>query len=196
MPPKVHLYEPKIFGFNIHGKRGSKFFNEQQGTIKYIEDSLQQMEKEKLIELQDNLLLCFTGFARSAPEIAKHQIRETPSRHRELNDMQELTKEAYDLLRHAESNLDDFGELLNIQWKIKRSLTNEISNPELDEIYSIGIRNGAIGGKLLGAGGGGFMLFYVRKELHQKIRNALPDKLFVPFNFEYTGSNIIYFAHE
>ena len=77
------------------------------------------MEKEKLIELQDNLLLCFTGFARSAPEIAKHQIRETPSRHRELNDMQELTKEAYDLLRHAESNLGDFGELLNIQWKIR-----------------------------------------------------------------------------
>jgi D-glycero-alpha-D-manno-heptose-7-phosphate kinase len=154
------------------------------------------MEKEKLTELQDNLLLCFTGFARSAPEIAKHQIRETPAKHRELNDMQKLTKEAYDLLRHPGSNLDDFGKLLNIQWKIKRSLTSEISNPELDGIYSVGLRNGAIGGKLLGAGGGGFMLFYARKELHQKIRNALPDKLFVPFNFEYTGSNIIYFAHE
>lgn len=153
------------------------------------------MDRTRLIELQNNLLLCFTGFARSAPEIASHQIKETPARQKELTDMQSLTKEAFTILRNN-SPIDDFGKLLDIQWKIKKSLTNKISNPIIDQIYMTGIGAGAIGGKLLGAGGGGFMLFYANPEKHQAIKSVLKDKLFVPFRFESTGSKIVYFSHE
>jgi D-glycero-alpha-D-manno-heptose-7-phosphate kinase len=153
------------------------------------------MEKDRLVELQSKLLLCFTGFARSAPEIALHQIKETSSRHKELSEMQSLTKEAFSILR-SKAPIDDFGGLLDTQWKIKKSLTNKISNPLIDEIYSAGINAGASGGKLLGAGGGGFMLFYAHPSKHQSIKASLKEKLFVPFRFENTGSKIVYFSHE
>ena len=151
---------------------------------------------ERELALQDNLLLCFTGFARSAPEIAKHQIKETSQRVRELDEMQNLTNEALKILTNVDSSLDAFGKLLGHQWDIKRSLTAHISNSKIDDIYGLGIKNGALGGKLLGAGGGGFMLFYAQKERHSAIKSALGDKLFVPFRFEDTGSKIVYFSHE
>jgi D-glycero-alpha-D-manno-heptose-7-phosphate kinase len=153
------------------------------------------MEKDRLVELQSKLLLCFTGFARSAPEIALHQIKETSLRHKELSEMQSLTKEAFSILR-SKAPIDDFGGLLDTQWKIKKSLTNKISSPLIDEIYSAGINAGASGGKLLGAGGGGFMLFYAHPSKHQSIKASLKEKLFVPFRFENTGSKIVYFSHE
>lgn len=152
--------------------------------------------RDREIALQDNLLLCFTGFARSAPAIAQHQIKETAQRVRELEDMQSLTDEALRVLTDGNSSLDIFGELLGHQWNIKRSLTEHISNPDIDEIYSLGIQKGALGGKLLGAGGGGFMLFYALKERHEGIKQALHNKLFVPFRFEDTGSKIVYYSHE
>lgn len=153
------------------------------------------IDKPRLDELQSKLLLCFTGFARSAPAIAAHQIKETPSKSRELNEIQQLTQEAFSNLRGNDS-IDTFGSLLDTQWRIKKSLTNKISNPSIDEIYEIGMKNGAIGGKLLGAGGGGFMLFYAPTEKHNAIKAALKDKLFVSFRFENTGSKIVYFSHE
>ena len=79
---------------------------------------------------------------------------------------------------------------------IKKSLSNKISNPAIDEIYEAGIKQGAIGGKLLGAGGGGFMLFYADENKHAAIKNSLKHKLFVPFRFDNTGSKIVYFSHE
>jgi len=151
--------------------------------------------REKLHELQDKLLLCFTGFSRSASEIAQHQISMTPGRIKELGAMSDLTREALDILTSGRQ-LDDFGALLNEQWRIKRSLTAYISTPEIDQIYEVAIRNGALGGKLLGAGGGGFMLFYADKERHETIQKSLSDKIFVPFRFESTGSRIVYFSHE
>ncbi len=153
------------------------------------------MEKVRLTELQNNLLLCFTGFARSAPPIAAQQINETPSKHVELTEMHQLTQEAFSILR-GKGSIDSFGSLLNIQWKIKKSITNKISSPKIDEIYDTGMRNGAIGGKLLGAGGGGFMLFYAPLEKHSQVKTALKDKFFVPFRFENTGSKIVYYSHE
>ena len=78
---------------------------------------------------------------------------------------------------------------------IKRSITKKISNKDIDDIYDAGIKAGALGGKLLGAGGGGFMLFYVPKDKQEKVKTALKTKLFVPFRFEYTGSKIIYYSH-
>ena len=152
--------------------------------------------RDREIALQDNLLLCFTGFARSAPEIAQHQIKETPQKVRELDEMQSLTDEALRVLTDESSSLDIFGGLLGHQWNIKRNLTAHISNPEIDEIYNLGIQNGALGGKLLGAGGGGFMLFYAPIERHEGIKQALCKKLFVPFRFEDTGSKIVYYSHE
>jgi D-glycero-alpha-D-manno-heptose-7-phosphate kinase len=92
--------------------------------------------------------------------------------------------------------LNDFGRLLNETWKLKRSLTNKISTSEADEIYSIALKNGALGGKLLGAGGGGFMLIFAPPENHSKIRQALSKFLHVPFKFDTTGSQIVYYSPE
>jgi D-glycero-alpha-D-manno-heptose-7-phosphate kinase len=154
------------------------------------------MSKDKLLELQENLILCFTGDARLAPEFAKQQIKESPGRTRELQDMESLTIEALRILTNESLEIDDFGRLLAEQWKIKRSMTSKISNPGIDEIYETGIKNGALGGKLLGAGGGGFMLFYAKKKDQAKIVDSLSRKLFVTFRFENTGSKIIYYSHE
>ena len=110
--------------------------------------------------------------------------------------MLNIKKEALSILTNHSLNLDLFGELLNDQWKIKRSLTNKISNKDIDLIYELGIDSGAIGGKLLGAGGGGFMLFYVPKKFQNKVKKNLGDKLYVPFRFDFTGSKIVYYSHQ
>ena len=89
-----------------------------------------------------------------------------------------------------------FLELLNEQWHIKKKMTNKISNPMIDDIYDTALRNGAIGGKLLGAGGGGFMVFFAQKEQHKQIVDSLNSKMFVPFSFESTGSSIIHYTQE
>ncbi len=152
--------------------------------------------KDRLAELEARLMLCFTGFSRSAPQIANHQIRETPSRVKELNEMSELTLEAFKVLTNPSIPLDHFGDLLNEQWKIKRSLTSHVSTPEVDYIYETAIKNGAIGGKLLGAGGGGFMVFFAEPTRQREIKESLPGKNFVPFRFEDTGSKLVYYSHE
>ena len=154
------------------------------------------IKKERQFELENNLLLFFTGFSRTASEIAKEQISVTRTKEKELTTMLEISKEGLSRLTDEKQSLDQFGKLLDEQWKIKRSLTNKISNKNIDEIYSAGINAGAIGGKLLGAGGGGFMLFYVSKGKQKNVINALKKKLFVPFRFEFTGSKIIYYSHE
>ena len=153
--------------------------------------------KERLQELQDNLILVFTGFSRNASEVAKVQIAATPDRTRELNTMQELCNQALGLLTDRRTSLDGFGRLLDEQWRIKRVLTDKITNSEIDEIYELMMQNGALGGKLLGAGGGGFMLFYVPTENQGKISDALKHKkkMVLPFRIEFTGSKIVYFSH-
>lgn len=151
---------------------------------------------ERLNELQGNLLLVFTGFARTASEIAASQIVSTPAKAHELRTMQSICDQALEYLIDHKCPLDQFGKLLNEQWYIKRNMTALVSNPTIDDIYNVGIKNGALGGKLLGAGGGGFMLFYAPKEKHSLIQSALNEKLFVPFRFESTGSKIIYFSHD
>jgi len=169
-------------------------------SIQFTKDKIFEVNpivisKSRLEALQENLLLLFTGFSRNAQDIAIHQIKETPARVNELNEMQSLTNEAFSVLK-SDSDLEKFGQLLDTQWKIKKSLTSKISNASIDEIYSICKKNGAIGGKLLGAGGGGFMLLYAPKSVHPRIQSALANKLFVPFRFESTGSKIIYFTHD
>jgi D-glycero-alpha-D-manno-heptose-7-phosphate kinase len=150
---------------------------------------------ERSALLQEHLLLCFTGFARTASEVAAHQIARTAENKSLLHTMSEITEEGLELFRSTEFSMKEFGRLLDLQWSAKRQLSEAISNDELNRIYDIGIESGAYGAKLLGAGGGGFMLFVAEPANHQRIRQALGEKMFVPFRFESTGSSVVYYSH-
>jgi D-glycero-alpha-D-manno-heptose-7-phosphate kinase len=154
------------------------------------------INSEKLNLFQKHFMLFFTGFPRNASDIAGEQIRKTAEKKAELKTMVELVDESLNILNGEIDRLGDFGTLLNEQWKIKRSLTSLISNPEIDEIYEAGMEAGALGGKLLGAGGGGFMLFFAKPEDQAQIKERLDKLLYVPFTFENLGSQIIYYAPE
>ncbi len=147
-------------------------------------------EKQKVFE--NHLLLFFTGLARNASDIAAEQIRLTPAKTKELETMHGMVDQALGLLE--KDNLKDFGHLLDENWKIKRSLTSKISNEQIDGIYEAGVSAGALGGKLLGAGGGGFILFFANPEHHAAIKNKLHKLLYVPIEFENLGSQIIYYG--
>ena len=142
--------------------------------------------------LQDHLMLFFTGFSRTASSIAEAQIRNTPNKQQELLRLRGMVDQAVALLLGSEP-LSAFGRLLDDAWRIKRGLTEYISTPEIDEIYDAARRAGAIGGKLLGAGGGGFMLFIVRPEDQPRLKKALRHLLHVPFHLESQGSQIIFY---
>ena len=150
------------------------------------------MAQERLQMLQDHLLLVYTGIARNASEVAGEQIRLTGQRKNELREMYQMVGEATNILC-SDSDLVKFGELLHDSWGIKRSLTRQVSTPEIDRIYQAARDAGATGGKLLGAGGGGFMLFFVKPEKRQAVESSLHNLLQVPFRFEPTGSRIILF---
>ena len=154
------------------------------------------IDQDKLDSLQDHLMLFFTGFPRNASEIAGEQVRKTPEKKTELKAMMAMVDEALDTLNGSEGRLTDFGKLLHESWKIKRSLTAHITNSWIDEVYEAGLEAGASGGKLLGAGGGGFILFFVKPELQHNVKEKLKKLLYVPFKFENLGSQIIYYAPE
>lgn len=144
----------------------------------------------RLAELQQNFALFFTGFSRTASEIAKEQIKMTPHRKRELDLMHQMVDEAQSIITNSNRSLDEFGQMLHESWQLKRTLTQNITNNSLDEIYEAGRSAGAIGGKLLGAGGGGFMLFYVPPERRKELRMRLKNLLCVPFSFSNRGSHV------
>lgn len=150
---------------------------------------------KKLRNLQDHLMLFFTGFSRNAASIAKKQIDLTPSKTSELNAMVDLCKEAEKSLVESQASISDWGKLLCEQWKIKKSMSNLITNSDIDGMYKKAIDAGAIGGKLLGAGGGGFLLFLVEPEKQHLIKSALNGVLNVPFNFDFSGSQIVYYSN-
>ena len=141
-------------------------------------------------------MLYFTGFSRIASEIAGEQIKKTPDKQNELFKMREMVDEAIGILNGSDSDISDFGKLLHESWKIKRSLTDKISTPQIDKIYNDAFKAGALGGKLLGAGGGGFVLFFVEPEFQPAVRKKLNNLLYVPFKFDTTGSQIIYYSPE
>ena len=139
-----------------------------------------------------NCLLFFTGLSRFASDIALEQIIQTPKKTKELNTMYSMVTDALSILNGKNINIEDFGKLLHESWLLKRSLTNRITSNAIDDIYKIAAKAGAIGGKLLGAGGGGFIIFIAKPELHESIKEKLKDFLNVPFNFENSGSSIIF----
>jgi len=147
---------------------------------------------QRLQLLQRHLLLVFTGFSRTASEIAAEQIKNTPSRKKELHAMRALVDEAVKTLT-TNGDIRDFGKLLHEGWKLKRSISARISNNHVDDVYDQALAAGAIGGKLLGAGGGGFMLLFVEPDKQPVVRAKLAHLLHVPFAFESLGSQIIFY---
>lgn len=146
----------------------------------------------RLEALQSHLLLFFTGFSRLATEVAGDVVQAIPARKNELTRLLELLEEAVKVLNGG-SDLAEFGNLLHEAWQLKRALSPRVSSPAIDGLYERARKAGAIGGKLLGAGGGGFMLVFARPEDHAAIRRELSGFLHVPFRFEFLGSQIIFF---
>ena len=142
--------------------------------------------------LQDHLMLVFTGLSRTASEVAAEQIHVTPKKEQELQAMYQMVDEAIRVLQ-SDEDLAALGRLLDESWRLKRSLTGRISTPQIDDLYDAARRAGALGGKLLGAGGGGFLLLFARPEDQPAIRRALKPYLVVPFQFEDGGSRVIFY---
>lgn len=149
------------------------------------------MDKIRLRKFQNNILLFFSGLSRTASEIVAEQIKNTNINISSLNKMKELVDEAHEILTNPSRDINEFGELLNYTWELKKSLSTKITNDNIDIMYKKAIKAGAIGGKLLGAGGGGFMIFYVEPHQQQKVIKALDGYLHIPFNLDFEGSRII-----
>lgn len=150
------------------------------------------MDRRRLITFQDHFMLFFTGFSRSASKIEEEKIKRINKRKNELRVLQNMVDEAVKILNGR--NFMDFGKLMHESWMLKKRLASNVSNNFIDHIYEIAIKNGAIGGKILGAGGGGFILFFVRPEDRKSLKEALGFLLHVPFRFESSGSQIIYYS--
>lgn len=150
---------------------------------------------ERKKALNDRLMLFFTGFSRFSSDIAKNQVKATRDKTAELLEMKGLVDEVQKLLV-SKADLNEFGRLLDYTWKLKRGITSNISNDDIDNLYRIAVDAGATGGKLLGAGGGGFLLFYVEPELQEQVREVLKELVYVPFEFENEGTKIMYYRPE
>lgn len=143
--------------------------------------------------MQSNLMLFYTGLTHDANSILSEQSKNLVSAEDKIKSQLELCKMTKELKMHLEDgDVDYLGEVLRKSWEIKKTLSSGIANPTIDEIYNKAIAAGADGGKLLGAGGGGFMLFYVRPEHQQNVRKALKDYLEVEFKIDYEGATIIH----
>ena len=141
--------------------------------------------------LNGNLMMFFTGLSRFSFEIQQSTKTAMGSKTAELLEMLGMVDIAEKILVDPSANLDDFGRLLNETWLLKRSISKKISSDYIDECYAKAIRAGALGGKLLGAGGGGCLLFYVTEEKRQSVRDALSDMHEIKFRFENEGTQII-----
>ena len=144
--------------------------------------------------LENNLMLFYTGKTRSAGSILKEQKQNTSSDKKKVENLHKMVQLAKDLKNELlHNNIDSMGEILNEGWKLKQSLASGISNEFINESYEIAMKNGAMGGKLLGAGGGGFLLFYVKEENHRRVRDALTNLKEMPFKFDNKGTTIIHY---
>lgn len=153
------------------------------------------LPQARLRELQSHLMLFFTGFSRIASTVAESKLQNFRNRSGELKRMGEMVDEA---IRHLQSsdNIQRFGELLDEGWKLKRSLSDKVSTAEIDSIYASAMKAGATGGKILGAGGGGFLVVFVKPELQGKVKETLKNLIHVPFAFEDSGSRVVLYQPE
>lgn len=154
------------------------------------------MSNERKEKLNDNLMMFFTGFSRFSSDIQTSTQAVLKDKTAQLLEMYSLVDTAQEILTDKSKDLSDFGRLLDHTWKLKRGITTRISTNSLDEIYEKAMHAGALGGKLLGAGGGGFFVFYVEPEKKQAVMQALDKLLYIPFRFEDSGTRVIYFDAE
>lgn len=147
-------------------------------------------------QLDDNLLMFFTGFTRFSSDMQKANAKGYHDKTKQLLEMLDLVDRAQEILTDKNSDLDDFGRLLDHTWKLKRQTGGAITTDSIDALYQRGIDAGALGGKLLGAGGGGFLVFYVQPEKKQAVKEAMKDLLYVPFHFEDGGTRVIHYTPE
>lgn len=155
------------------------------------------ISSERKEQLNNNLMMFFTGFTRFSSDIQKANM-ETSSDERKkvLDQMLKMVDEAEKILVDKNSDLDDFGRLLNKSWELKKKTGKGVSTSNIDELYDRGIKAGALGGKLLGAGGGGFLVFYVQPDKQEKVLKAMQDLLYIPFKFDNSGASIIHYTSE
>ncbi|WP_026765376.1 kinase [Selenomonas ruminantium] len=153
------------------------------------------MSNERKRLLNDKLMLFFTGFSRFSADIQKETGANLEEKEKQLLEMKSLVDEAEDILI-SKRNLVEFGELLHYTWMLKRNLSQAVSNDTIDNLYDRARKAGAVGGKLLGAGGGGFVVLYVEPEQQSRVLEELRDLLYVPFCFENAGTQVIYYNSE
>ena len=151
---------------------------------------------ERKRKLENNLMLFFTGFTRFSSEIQMENQVVAKSKTEYLSEMYDLVDEAEQILVNKTKDIDNFGRLLDKTWKLKKQTGSKISTSSIDRLYEIGIKEGALGGKLLGAGGGGFLVFYVPEEYQTRVKDAMKDLVYVPFRFEEGGTRIIHYTPE
>ena len=149
------------------------------------------IDASRVADLQNHLLLFFTGFSRFASEIESGKLVNFSQRSDSLQRMMDMVMEAEDLLKDNNRDLQQFGWMLQEAWEYKKSLSSSVSTSAIDEIYNRAITAGALGGKILGAGGGGFMLFFVPPEKHSAVRSSLAELIEVPFLFEQDGCSVV-----
>lgn len=146
---------------------------------------------ERMNQLQDSLMLFFTGIHRFSSDIAQNTVSNLNQNTDKLKAMGGMVDEAIEILQNKHQSIEDFGVLMGKSWQLKRTLSKKVSTNEIDNIYKTACDAGAVGGKVLGAGGGGFILFFVSKEKQESVRNSLSNLTYVPFNFEKSGSRVV-----
>ena len=151
---------------------------------------------ERKRQLNNNLMRFFTGFTRFSSDVQKANASNKADKVNQLKEMLALVDEAEKVLVDKQSDLDEFGRLLDHTWRIKRKTGNTVSTNSIDELYDKGLKAGALGGKLLGAGGGGFLVFYVEPDKQEKVKKAMEDLLYIPFEFEDGGTRVIHYSPE
>ena len=151
---------------------------------------------EKKKTLSDNLIMFFTGFTRFSANVQQVNTVQSEKRTNSLKEMYQLVEEAEKILTSQACNLDKFGELLDYTWQRKKKTGSAVSNDSIDDLYERAIKAGALGGKLLGAGGGGFLVFYVRPEQQSAVKKELKELLYIPFEFESGGTQVVHYAPE
>lgn len=154
------------------------------------------INSEKKNILNDRLMMFFTGFTRFSSELQKVNNITSVDKQQQLKEIFHLVDEAENVLINDNRNLDDFGSLLHKTWVLKKQIGSEISTDNIDLYYNKGIAAGALGGKLLGAGGGGFLLFYVQPENQNRVMEAMSDLMYIPFKFENSGTQVVYYSPE
>jgi len=150
------------------------------------------ISRSRLEDLNSHLMLFYTGVKRTAAQVAQTYVNGLAAKQHHLERMKQMVTEAAAILSGPE-DIDRFGKLLHEAWLVKRDLSAQVSNPQVDAMYETARRHGASGGKLLGAGGGGFMLLFAPPDCHKAIRDAFADLIYVPIRFEFDGSRVIFF---